>query len=122
MTPQEIAELVVKTLDGKKAHDIKLLHTTDVTVLADYFVLCTATSTTQIKTLADEVEHAVETAGEAVHHREGYRSGGWVLIDLGCVVVHLFMDETRKFYNLERLWADAKEIDISQMIGEQMLT
>lgn len=116
MTPKEIAELVVKTLDSKKARDIKLLRTTDVTVLADYFVICTATSTTQIKTLADEVEHAVEEAGEETLHREGYRSGGWVLLDLGCVVVHLFMDETRKFYNLERLWADAEEVDVSSLL------
>ena len=116
MTPREIAELTVKTLDGKKARDIKLLHTTDVTVLADYFVICTAGSTTQIKTLADEVERAIEEAGEQVMHREGYRSGGWVLIDLGCVVVHLFMEEMRSFYNLERLWADAEEIDIAPLV------
>lgn len=116
MTPKEIAELIVKTLDGKKARDIKLLRTTDVTVLADYFVICTANSTTQIKTLADETEHVLETNGEFKLHREGYRSGGWVLLDYGCVVVHLFMDETRKFYNLERLWADAEEIDISSLV------
>ena len=116
MTPTNIAELVVKTLDGKMAHDIKLLRTTDVTVLADYFVICTATSTTQIKTLADEVEAVLENAGESKLHREGYRGGGWVLIDFGCVVVHLFMDEARQFYNLERLWANAEEIDISSII------
>ena len=117
MTPKEMAEIIVKALDDKKARDIKLLRTTDVTVLADYFVICTATSTTQIKTLADEVEHAVEMAGENALHREGYRSGGWVLIDFGCVVVHLFMDETRKFYNLERLWADAEEVDVSSLLS-----
>ncbi|MBE6913661.1 MAG: ribosome silencing factor [Ruminococcaceae bacterium] len=116
MTPKEIAELIVKTLDRKMAHDIKLLRTTDVTVLADYFVLCTATSTTQIKTLADETEAVMEAHGEPKLHREGYRSGGWVLLDFGCVVVHLFMDETRAFYNLERLWADAEEIDISALL------
>ena len=116
MTPKEIAELVVKTMDGKKAHEIKMLRTTDVTVLADYFVICTALSSTQIKTLADEVERVVEEAGEEVLHREGYRSGGWVLIDMGCVVAHLFMDETRKFYNLEHLWSDAEEIDVSGLI------
>lgn len=116
LTPKNIAELAVKTLDGKMAHDIKLLRTTDVTVLADYFVICTATSTTQIKTLADEVEAVLEAAGEPKLHREGYRGGGWVLIDFGCVVVHLFMDEARQFYNLERLWANADEIDISGII------
>lgn len=117
MTPKEIAETVVKTLDSKKAHDIKLLRTTDVTVLADYFVICTATSTTQIKTLADEVETVLEAQGENKLHREGHRDGGWVLIDFGCVVVHLFMEEARQFYNLERLWADAEEIDLSSLLG-----
>ncbi|MGN1002234.1 MAG: ribosome silencing factor [Oscillospiraceae bacterium] len=117
MTPKEIAETVVKTLDGKKAHDIRLLRTTDVTVLADYFVICTATSTTQIRTLADEVEAVLEEKGETKLHREGHREGGWVLLDFGCVVVHLFMDEARKFYNLERLWADAEEVDLSALLG-----
>ena len=119
MTPKEIAEQIVKTLDGKMAHDLKLLRTTDVTVLADYFVICTGTSTTQIKTLADEVEAVLEAHGENKLHREGYRSGGWVLIDFGCVVVHLFMEEARQFYNLERLWADAEEIDLSALLGPE---
>ena len=119
MTPKEIAEQIVRTLDGKMAHDLKLLRTTDVTVLADYFVICTATSTTQIKTLADEVEAVMEAKGETKLHREGYRSGGWVLIDFGCVVVHIFMEEARQFYNLERHWADAEEIDISSIIGQE---
>lgn len=117
MTPKEVAEMVVRTLDDKKARDIKLLRTTDVTVLADYFVICTATSTTQIKTLADATEQALEDAGEQKLHREGYRSGSWVLIDFGCVIVHIFMDEARKFYNLERLWADAEEVDVSSLLG-----
>ena len=118
MTPKELATLVVQTLDGKKGRDIRLLRTTDVTVLADYFVICTATSTTQIKTLADEVERAVHDAGETDFRREGYRSGSWVLLDLGCVVVHLFMEETRQFYNLERLWADAEEIAVPPLLEQ----
>lgn len=116
-TPKEIAEAAVRALDGKNAHDIKLLHTTDVTVLADYFVICTATSTTQIKALADTVEAALEAIGEQKIHREGYRSGSWVLLDFGCVVIHLFMEEARQFYNLERLWADAEECDVSALLG-----
>ena len=118
-TPKEIAEAAVRALDMKNAHDIKLLHTTDVTVLADYFVICTATSPTQIKALADAVEMALEEVGEQKIHREGYRSGSWVLLDFGCVVVHLFMEEARQFYSLERLWADAKECDIAPLLGPQ---
>ena len=118
LEPLEMAEIVVKALDNKKAVDIKLLHTTDVTVLADYFVICTAGSTTQIKTLADEVEKALKERGELSLRTEGYRSGGWVLLDYGCVVIHLFLKDIREFYALEHLWGDAREINIGDMIAQ----
>ena len=117
-TSLEVAELVVKVLDSKKAKDIKLLETTDVTVLADYFIICTAGSTTQIKTLTDEVDKALKEKGEPALHTEGYRRGGWILIDFGCVVVHIFLKEIREFYALERLWRDARELDISKWVLE----
>jgi len=117
LTPYEIAELVIKALDSKKAQDIKLLKTRDITILADYFVICTATSTTQIKTLSDEVENVMEENGEMPLRREGYRSGGWVLIDFGCVIVHLFLKDIREFYALEHLWGDAENTDISGLIS-----
>lgn len=115
-TPKEMTEMLVKTLDDKMAKEIKVLKTHDLTVLADYFVICTATSTTQIKTLSDEVQKVMEENGETTHRVEGYRDGGWVLVDFGCVIVHLFLEETRKFYNLEHLWSDAPELDISGLI------
>ena len=118
MKDTEILKTAVKALDSKMAHDIKLLRTTDVTVLADYFVICTANSTPQVKTLSDYVEKVMEENGENPLRREGHRSGGWVLIDFGCVIVHIFMDEARKFYSLEHLWSDAQEIDISNLITE----
>ena len=117
LTPLEIANLTVKTLDGKKAQEIKLLRTSDITVLSDYFVICTATSTTQLKTLSDEVERILKDNGEQARRREGRRSGSWVLIDFACVVIHLFLKEARDFYTLERLWGDAEDIDISGMIS-----
>lgn len=116
-TPTQVAHEVVKALDSKMARDIKLLKTENITVIANYFVICTATSTTQIKTLSDEVEKKLTEQGEPPIRREGFRSGGWVIIDFGCVIVHIFLDETRKFYNLERLWADAEEMDISSLLG-----
>ena len=118
LTPHEIAEIVVIALDRKKAKDIKLLKTRDITILADYFVICTASSTTQLKTLSDEVEKSLKERGEAPLRREGHRSGGWVLIDVGCVVVHIFLKEMREFYTLERLWGDAEDIDISSMVTD----
>ena len=116
MTPAEMAERIVLALDSKKGQDIKLLKTANVTVLADYFVICTASSTTQIKTLSDEVDKLLSEAGEPPLRREGYRSGGWVILDFGCVLVHIFLDETRDFYNLERLWSDAEEQDVREIL------
>ena len=111
LTPDEIAHIVADTLDSKKAKDIKLLRTRDVTILADYFVLSTATSTTHLKTLSDEVEKVLKDKGEVLQRREGIRTGGWILLDFACVVVHLFMQESREFYALERLWGDAEEVE-----------
>ena len=103
MTPKEIALTAAKALDDKKGQEIKVLETADLTTLADYFVICTATSTTQIKALADICEKTLKDAGEPPHHVEGHRGGTWVLLDFSSVVVHIFMDEARKFYDLERL-------------------
>lgn len=113
LTPEIIAEIAVNALDSKKAKDIKLLRTRDVTILADYFVICTATSTTHLKTLADEVEKVLKENGETPLRREGHRSGGWLLLDFACVVVHLFLKDTREFYTLERLWSDAEDIPVN---------
>ena len=118
LTPKEVMEEIVKALDSKKARDIKVLKTDQVSVLADYFVICTAGSTTQIKTLSDETGKALSELGEPPLRNEGYRSGGWVLLDFGCVVVHLFLQEMRQFYDLERLWSDEPQVDISALLTE----
>lgn len=114
-TPKEIAAAAVKALEEKKGQDIKVLETYHLTTLADYFILCTATSITHMKTLSDETEKALKNLGEMPHHIEGYRSGSWVLLDFGCVVIHLFLQEAREFYALERLWSDAKQVDSAQL-------
>lgn len=118
LTPLEVAQEAVKVLDAKKAIDIKMLETHDITVLADYFIICTASSITHVKSLSDEVEKILKEKGEPPLRTEGYRSGGWILVDFGCVVIHIFLDETRKFYNLEHLWGDAPQVDISQFLTE----
>ena len=118
MTSAEVMKLIVKTLDSKKAADIKVLKTEKVTILADYFVICTATSSTHVKTLSEETDKILSENGEAPLRTEGYRAGGWVLVDFGCVIVHIFTDEVRKFYGLERLWGDAEHIDISGLVTE----
>ena len=111
-----MAVVLARALDSKKGQDIKVLKTGDLTTLADYFVLCTATSSTQVKAMSDACEEAVEVHGERVHHIEGHRGGTWLLMDFSSVVVHVFTDEARKFYDLERLWSDAQEVDLAQVL------
>lgn len=115
LTPLEMAQMAAATLEDRKARDIKVLHTTERTILADYFVLCTATSSTHVKSLTDEVDKVLSEAGEPPLRREGYRGGDWILLDFGCVIVHIFRQETREFYNLEHLWSDAEEVPLSSL-------
>ena len=117
MSPEEIKNAVCKELDERKAVDITVLNVADLTVIADYFVICTATSSTHVKTLTDEVDKALSELGEPPLRREGYRGGGWILLDFGCVIVHIFQKEMREFYNLEHLWSDAEEISLSALPG-----
>ena len=105
MTPKEIAELVVKTLAGKKAHDIKMLRTTDVTVLADYFVVGGAGSSTQVKALSEYVDEKL-SKGYKIEPLHRDRDAKWIAVDYGSVIMHVLTDEMRAFYQLERLWSD----------------
>lgn len=116
MESYEMAVVLAKALDSKKGQGIKILKTQELTTLADYFVLCTATSNTQVKAMSDVCEEVVEKYGERVHHIEGHGDGTWLLMDFSSVVVHVFTDEARKFYDLERLWGDAEEMDLSQIL------
>ena len=116
MSGKEMAELAVRALDSKKGKAIKALETGELTTLAEYFVLCTGTSNTQIKALADAVEEALSNAGEEPHHIEGHRGGQWTLMDYSSVVVHIFTDEGREFYGLEHLWSDAAPVDVSEYL------
>ena len=113
---KELAEIAVRALDDKKGKEIKLIRIDKITTLAEYFVICTGSSNTQINALCDEVEKRLTENGEEPLHREGYRGGTWVLLDYGCVVVHIFNDEARKFYSLEHLWADGEEVDLSAIL------
>ena len=116
MTAKQVAAAAAKALDSKMGVDIRLIEITDVSTLADYFLICTATSSTHVKTLCDAVEEAMDGIGEPMVSREGHRSGTWVLLDFGCVVVHVFTQETRAFYNLERLWQDGKQVNLDGIL------
>lgn len=118
-TPKELALLAARALNEKKGREIQALEIADLTTLADYFVIATGGSNTQINALIDNVEKVLrEEAGEEPLHREGYRGGTWVLLDYGCLAVHVFNAEAREFYGLERLWRDGKPVDLSGVITE----
>mgnify|MGYP005982139171 FL=1 len=113
---KEMALAAAKALDSKKGRDIKVLEIDKITTLADYFVICSGGSNTQINALCDEVEKELDQLGEQPIHREGYRGGTWVLLDYGCVAVHVFNEEARAFYGLERLWSDGHALDLTGVL------
>lgn len=117
MLTQEILENSVKILDNKKAMDIKALKITDLTSVADYFVIVNGTSTTHIRALAEELEDQLAKLGQEPKHIEG-RATGWILLDYGNVVVHIFTPDQRENFNLEKLWQDAEEVDISAWVTD----
>ena len=116
LAPKEIAVAVTKALDEKKGMDIRLLKIDRVSTLADYFLICTGTSNTHVRTLCDYAEYTLTELGEPMLGREGHRGNSWELLDCGTIVIHVFTDEARKFYDLERLWADAEQVDLTGIV------
>ncbi len=116
MTSLETAKLAAKALSDKKGLDIRVIRINDISVLADYMVIATGTSSTQVKAMSDSVEYELDKAGISVSHIEGYRSNSWILMDYIDVIVHVFMEEARNFYDLERLWKDGEIIDVSDIL------
>ena len=118
LSAKDVAYEVTRALDAKKGLNIKLLKIDKVSSLADYFLICTGTSSTHVKTLCDHAEYTLEQLGEPMLGREGHRGNSWELLDFGSIVVHVFTDEAREFYGLERLWADAEQVDLKDIIIE----
>lgn len=116
MTLEEKLKLIIKTLDTKKAEDIQAIKISDLTIIADYFIIANGMSSTQTRALADEVEFKMKQQGAEPLRVEGERGANWIIIDYGDVVVHVFYKETREHYNLERLWADGEHIDITEFL------
>ena len=115
MQSLDILKTAVKALDDKKARDIKVIKIDDLSILADYFVIATGTSSTQVRALTDEVEHQLKLSGMMPHHIEG-KASGWILMDFTGVVIHVFYEKERDFYQLEKLWNDGIKIDIETLI------
>ena len=116
ISAKEVATIATQALDMKKGMDIKLLKIDKISSLADYFLICTGTSNTHVRTLCDYAEYTLEQLGEPMLGREGHRGNSWELLDFGSIVVHVFADEARKFYDLERLWADAEQVDLADIV------
>lgn len=116
MNSYEKTCVAVKALDSKKARDITVLKIEDLTVISDYFVIATASSSTQLRALSDEVDFVLGEAGIAPLHKEGDAQSPWILLDYGDIVVHLFLEDSRMFYSLERLWSDATKVDVEEIL------
>lgn len=117
MTPKELLFSAVQILDKKKGMDIKALEITEISSVADYFLLVTGTSSTHIRALADEVDEGLSKLGVQPDHIEG-KSTGWILLDYKSVVVHIFTQSERELFNLEKLWSDAKEVDLRDLLTD----
>lgn len=118
MTSLEQARKIVQVMDSKKAKDIRLIKIEGISSLGDYFVVASASNTTQVKAIADEVEDEMTKLGLEPNRVEGRQSAQWILMDYYDVMVHVFLDEVRSFYNLERLWSDAPQLDISDLLTQ----
>jgi ribosome-associated protein len=116
---KNLAIEIAQILDRKKAQDVRVLKVQDLTVLTDYFVIASGTSTTQVGALADEVDYQLSQQGIKPYATEGFDSKNWVLLDYSSVIVHVFVPNTRTYYDLEHLWADGQPVDISAYLAEE---
>ena len=110
-----MAKLAYKALDDKKGEDIKVIDISQISVLADYFIIANGTNDSQVRALVEAVEEELDKAGFEVKQREGYGLGSWVLLDFGEIIVHVFDKENRLFYDLERIWRDGKSVEVEEL-------
>lgn len=115
MENKQIVEISANALNDKKAKNLNVLKVDDLTILTDYFVIATATSSTHVRSLADEVEEKLKENGLLPYHIEG-KSTGWIVIDYGSVIVHIFTPDQREFYNLDKMWSDARTLDLDTIL------
>lgn len=115
MTSKELAKIAVKALEDKKGEDIKVIDISEISVLADYFIIAGGNNRSQIQAMADNADELIGKNGGRLKQIEGYDAGNWVLLDFQDVIVHIFDKENRLFYDLERIWRDGKEIKTEEL-------
>ena len=111
MTSKEMTKLAINALEDKKAEDIRIIDISEVSVLADYFIIASGSNRSQVQALSDNVEETLGRAGSPVKQVEGYDTANWILLDFGDIIVHVFDNENRLFYDLERIWRDGKLVE-----------
>ena len=112
---KKMAKIAYQALEDRKGEDIQIIDISEVSVLADYFIIANGTNDNQVRALVDNVEEELQKAGFEVKQREGYGLGSWVLLDFGEIIVHVFDKENRLFYDLERIWRDGKFTDVDEL-------
>lgn len=112
---KKMATIAYKALDEKQGEDIRVIDISEVSVIADYFIIANGNNESQVRALVDNAEGALEKEGFIVKQREGYGNSSWTLLDFGDIIIHVFDKENRLFYNLERIWCDGKQIDVETL-------
>lgn len=113
----DILKIAANALNSKKARELNAVKVADLTVLAEYFLMCTATSSTHVRALADEVEEKLSEAGVQPHHIEG-KTTGWIVLDYGSVIIHVFSRDQREFYALDKMWSDGEQVELDVILED----
>lgn len=112
LSVEKIAAIAAQAADDKKARDVVTLDISDISVICEYFVICSGASSPQVRAIAENIEEKLEEHGVRKLRIEGLKDAHWILLDYGCVVMHVFQERDREFYNLERLWGDARVVQL----------
>ena len=115
MNAKEIAKLAIEALEDKKAEEIKIIDISNISTIADYFIIATGANTNQIQAMVDAVDEALTKAGHSPRQIEGNRNSTWILMDYRDIIVHIFSKEDRLFYDLEKIWTDGKRIEVDEL-------
>lgn len=115
MTSKEIAKIAINALEDKKAQDLKVIDIAEISSVADYFIIAGGTNRNQVQAMCDNVDECLGRAGVHCKQTEGYQNANWILMDFGDVIIHIFDEENRSYYNLERIWRDGKEVEVEDI-------